>query len=84
MNVRAAIHQGQSSAGVARHVVPFRQRQMIASTVRRRFDDRALARGRQASTSRAGAAHCSSVGAMPHPSAQQAEAGTHCSDANRA
>jgi hypothetical protein len=76
MNVCAAVHQGPSSAGMARHFAPFRQRQMIASTVRRRFDGGTLARGRQASTSGSSAAHRSSVSTMPHPSARQAEVGT--------
>ncbi len=65
MNVCAAIHQGPSSAGTARHLAPFRQRQMIASTVRRRFDGGTLACGRQASTNGASTAHCSSVNPQP-------------------
>jgi hypothetical protein len=37
MKVWAAIHQGPSSAGMARHLAPFCMRQTIASKVRRRF-----------------------------------------------
>src|SRR3712207_1872292 len=37
MKVCAAIHHGPSSAGMARHLAPFRKRQMIASRVRRRL-----------------------------------------------
>ena len=43
MNSWAARHQGPSSAGIARHVAPFRCRQTIASSVRRRSRGRRLA-----------------------------------------
>ena len=75
MNVCAAIHHGPSSAGMARHFAPFRQRQTMASTVRRRFEGGTLACGRQASTRGASTAHCASVSTMPHPSAAPAEVG---------
>ena len=79
MKVRAAIHHGPSSAGIGRHFAvfaPFRHRHTIASTVRRRFEGGTFARGRQASTRGASAAHCASVSTMPHTSAEQAEVGT--------
>jgi hypothetical protein len=61
---------------MARHLAPFRQRQMMASTVRRRFEGGTLACGRQASTRGSSTAHCASVSTMPQPSATQAQVGT--------
>src|SRR3954471_13084828 len=42
MKVWAAIHQGPSSAGTARHLAPFVCRQRMALIVRRRLDEGTL------------------------------------------
>ena len=76
MKIRAALRQGPSSAGMARHLAPFRQRHRMASTVRRRSDGGTFACGRQASTEGSRAAHCPPVGTiMPRPPAARAEVG---------
>ena len=77
MKIWAAFHHGPSSSGTARHLAPFVQRQMIASTVRLRSEGGTLAWGRQASTKGSNSAHCASVSTtMPQPSAAQAEMGS--------
>jgi len=77
MKIWAAFHHGPSSAGMARHFAPFVQRQMIASTVRRRSEGGTLAWGRQASTRGSNSAHCASVSTtMPQPSADQTKMGS--------
>jgi hypothetical protein len=61
---------------MARHLAPFVQRQMMASTVRRRSDGGTLAWGRQASTRGSSTAHRASVSTvMPQPSAARAKVG---------
>ena len=68
--------EGLNSAGTARHFAPFVQRQMIASTVRRRSQGSTFACGRQASTRGSNFAHCASVNtAMPQLSIVQAKIG---------
>src|SRR5918998_6090916 len=61
MKIWAAIHQGPSSAGSARHLAPFACRHRIALMVRRRSDGGTLACGRQDSTKGSSTAHCASV-----------------------
>jgi hypothetical protein len=61
MKVWAAIHQGPSSAGMARHLAPFCMRQTIASKVRRRFVSSRPVWGRTASIKGSIALHWTSV-----------------------
>ena len=61
MKICAAFHHGPNSVGIERHFAPFRHRQTIASTVRRRFDGGTLACGRQASTRGSSTDHSASV-----------------------
>ena len=77
----AALHHGPGSAGIARHlapfrcrqtIAPFRCRQTIAPIVRRRSRGGVLPLGRAASTSGSSAAHRSSVN-VTRPSHQRTE-----------
>ena len=72
----AALHHGPSSAGIARHLAPFRCRRTIAPIVRRSSRGGVLPLGRHASTSGSSAAHSPSVAAQPRQRLKAREMGT--------
>src|SRR5829696_4405351 len=65
MKICAALHQGPSSAGMARHLAPFWWRHRMAERVRRRSCGGVLPFGRHASIRGSRRAHCPSLSIAP-------------------